>query len=372
MDNFNLRYECLDSKDDFHVQLRKDQGMESSWDAEYGHNNFVKDSSNTTSDITNIIPENLIISEVIGQRERRRQTSLNLMTRIMQRLGWGQPKISLKNLKPCVSEPIKYQPSSTWKTLIAEKKKEILNLRLEKIPDGTVLTKSRTNYVSKDVFVADLKYFKNKFKSPKWNNVVKEIMQEFNLNREQQRAFCIPANYITSLCSEPLRMYIGGMGGTGKSQVLKSLIKFFKLRGKSHRLVVVVLTGNAASLLGSSTYHYMFGINDQTKLTKTTLPGIKDRLFGVDYIFFDEVSMLSCRDLFCISHRLSEITGLSEPFGGFNIIFAGDFAQLPPPMGHENASLYSRTISINSATLANQEAALGLAYWHQVTTVVIL
>ena len=82
--------------------------------------------------------------------------------------------------------------------------------------------------------------------------------------------------------------------------------------------------------------------------------------------------MISCQDLYCISHRLSEITGSSEPFGGFNIIFAGDFAQLLPPIGHENASLYSWTVGMNSTMVSNQEAALGLVYWHQVTTVVIL
>ena len=60
------------------------------------------------------------------------------------------------------------------------------------------------------------------------------------------------------------------------------------------------------------------------------------------------------------------------PFGGLNMIFSGDFAQLPPPIGGENAALYSCTVGINSQTIQSQEAAMGKALWHQVTTVVIL
>ncbi|KAF8809763.1 hypothetical protein BYT27DRAFT_7013375, partial [Phlegmacium glaucopus] len=59
-------------------------------------------------------------------------------------------------------------------------------------------------------------------------------------------------------------------------------------------------------------------------------------------------------------------------FGGMNMIFTGDFAQLPPVIGHEHASLYSRTVGKNAISLRNQEAAIGKALWHQVTTVVIL
>lgn len=54
------------------------------------------------------------------------------------------------------------------------------------------------------------------------------------------------------------------------------------------------------------------------------------------------------------------------------MIFAGDFAQLPPVIGHEHASLYSRTVGKNTTSLRDQEAAIGKALWHQVTTVVIL
>ena len=60
------------------------------------------------------------------------------------------------------------------------------------------------------------------------------------------------------------------------------------------------------------------------------------------------------------------------PFGGFNMIFSGDFAQLPPAIGGESVALYTRTAGLNHTTARDQEMALGKALWHQITTVVIL
>ncbi|KAF9035648.1 hypothetical protein BJ165DRAFT_1312378, partial [Panaeolus papilionaceus] len=54
------------------------------------------------------------------------------------------------------------------------------------------------------------------------------------------------------------------------------------------------------------------------------------------------------------------------------MVFAGDFAQLPPAIGGESKSLYSQSIGIHSTKLADQEDAIGKGLWHQITTVVIL
>ena len=97
----------------------------------------------------------------------------------------------------------------------------------------------------------------------------------------------------------------------------------------------------------------MFGINsDGRKITGIQLAQIKSHSQGVDYVFLDEVSMLSCQDMYRISERLTTINNnAASPFGGLNMIFAGDFAQLPPPIGKENAALYSRTVGLNAVCL---------------------
>jgi hypothetical protein len=195
------------------------------------------------------------------------------------------------------------------------------------------------------------------------------------LNAEQERAFRIVANHAVQPQTEQLKMYLGGMGGTGKSQVIKALIHFFTHRKESHRFAILGPTGTSAALLGGSTYHSY--LNVQTGKSRrneaTSIAQIKGKLDGVEYIFIDEVSMLACHEMYKISAQLAKALGIYDlPFGGMNMIFAGDFAQLPPVGG---ASLYSNQVGTqNHAGLkpAQQEAAIGKALWHQITTVVIL
>jgi hypothetical protein len=115
----------------------------------------------------------------------------------------------------------------------------------------------------------------------------------------------------------------------------------------------------------------MFGINDRMGSNK--IGNVKEKLNGVEYVFFDEVSMLSARDLHRINAQLAKVFEIAEiPFGGLNMVFSGDFAQLPPAVGGEHVSLYSRTIGTVSTDKKSQEEAIGKALWHQITTVVIL
>ncbi|KAF8225635.1 hypothetical protein L208DRAFT_1305449 [Tricholoma matsutake] len=52
--------------------------------------------------------------------------------------------------------------------------------------------------------------------------------------------------------------------------------------------------------------------------------------------------MLSCKDLYRINERLAKVmNNTDQPFGGLGMIFAGNFAQLPPAIGQEHAVLYS-------------------------------
>jgi PIF1-like helicase len=127
----------------------------------------------------------------------------------------------------------------------------------------------------------------------------------------------------------------------------------------------------AAALLGGSTYHSMFGINDRSGTSK--VGHIKAKLEGAEYVFFDEVSMLSARDMYRINVQLAKVFKMAHvPFGGLNMVFSGDFAQLPPAVGGEHVSLYSRSIGMLSTDIKSQEEAVGKALWHQITSVVIL
>lgn len=90
---------------------------------------------------------------------------------------------------------------------------------------------------------------------------------------------------------------------------------------------------------------------------------------GVDYLFVDEVSMLGCRFMLKISRALSKAKQNDLPFGGINVIFAGDFAQLGPV---RDPRLFSFVDTSRVGTVSGQEAVFGKLLWFAVTTVVIL
>ncbi|KAF5327982.1 hypothetical protein D9758_017671 [Tetrapyrgos nigripes] len=83
--------------------------------------------------------------------------------------------------------------------------------------------------------------------------------------------------------------------------------------------------------------------------------------------------MLSCKDMYKISAKLATALNLAHlPFGGMNMIFAGDFSQLPPAIGGEGVALYSHSIGSSPKSKSDQESSIGQHLWHQITTVVML
>jgi hypothetical protein len=145
--------------------------------------------------------------------------------------------------------------------------------------------------------------------------------------------------------------------------------------------MVLAPTGTAAALLNGSTYHSILGVrsfnnngeDESIRNENSVIKDVQERLEGVDYIFIDEISMIACHELYAISSQLSKVTNEhSMPFGGINIILAGDFAQLPPISG---SPLYSNVVSkTQNKTMSkrDQESTIGKILWHQITTVVIL
>ncbi|KNZ77120.1 ATP-dependent DNA helicase PIF1 [Termitomyces sp. J132] len=89
---------------------------------------------------------------------------------------------------------------------------------------------------------------------------------------------------------------------------------------------------------------------------------------SVDLMFIDEVSVLSCQFLRQISCVLSVAKGNPSAFGGMNVIFAGDFAQLPPPA---DARLYGGIDGEKcSKSNVGQDIIFRKLLWFSVQTVV--
>lgn len=95
---------------------------------------------------------------------------------------------------------------------------------------------------------------------------------------------------------------------------------------------------------------------------------------GVDFLFIDEISLVGCRFLNQINNTLSIAKENTTDFGGINIIFAGDFAQLPP-VG--DAPLYTGErkfdgANASSSTQSGQNRASGRLAWLNVNMCVLL
>ena len=393
MENFNIRYECQDARDDFRLQRAKKQAEETDnvppWmsnefmgrsDENADEEDFLDDYVKCTSDS----PEDNEADEdnfnKIGKKTMNKLCQMKMMERILRKAGWMEPSSDgYENIPFELPDQtnIPCKTANAWKKILDQKKLEVLNERVKQLPQQPKLNifNSDSHDCINEVKIVSEKYLQRSAKLEHKQDIdrIDKIIKQFTLNEEQERAFRIVAQHASIPQSDQLKMYLGGMGGTGKSQVIKALMYFFRERREPHRFNVLAPTGSAAVLVDGSTYHSVLGIRDIENESKKTRSQIKDRLAGVEYIFVDEVSMLSCGHMYVISKQLATALSLTDiPFGGMNMIFAGDFAQLPPVKA---TPLYDYSVGTSpkaGMTLRDQECTIGKAVWHQITTVVIL
>jgi len=115
------------------------------------------------------------------------------------------------------------------------RKQAVIEERNKHIPTNTA--SKPTNFKPNQVEVVDKSYIDHLFNptSKRDDHLITDTIEKFILNSEQQRAFRIIANHSVMDRPDQLKMYLGGMGGTGKSQVIKALMHFFGERKENHR-----------------------------------------------------------------------------------------------------------------------------------------
>ena len=131
-------------------------------------------------------------------------------------------------------------------------------------------------------------------------------------------------------------LFITGPGGTGKTQLIKTLYNYCKDTNRS--IQVCALTGCASILLGCNarTIHSWSGIklakNPNDKIISDVLRNKNAvRLWkGIKVLICDEISMMSKKILEVLDTIGRIIRKSPKPFGGIQIVFTGDFYQLPP------------------------------------------
>jgi ATP-dependent DNA helicase PIF1 len=168
------------------------------------------------------------------------------------------------------------------------------------------------------------------------------VVQQFTLNYEQTCALRIIAEHSLgrSQIGNQLLMGIFGEGGTGKSRLIEAIRSWFGLVGQEQRLIVTATTGAAAVRINGSTLHSAASIpvetGDEEKKIKTGRATDKQIMLWkeLDYIIVDEVSMMDSKVMIQLNKNLSLFRGSNKdhdgrPFGGVNMLFFGDFFQLP-------------------------------------------
>lgn len=131
-------------------------------------------------------------------------------------------------------------------------------------------------------------------------------------------------------------IFITGPGGTGKSALIKYIQK--DAYKKCFDIQVCALTGCAAVLLEckAKTVHSWSGIGLGNGTIEQNVTKIMKNKFAkatwkeTDILIVDEVSMMS-KKLFEMLDAIGKAVRKStKPFGGIQLIFSGDFYQLPP------------------------------------------
>ena len=132
-------------------------------------------------------------------------------------------------------------------------------------------------------------------------------------------------------------IFITGPGGSGKSELIKKIYNDANQKGKN--IQVTALTGCAAVLLKckAKTIHSWSGIGIANQEPELIIKKVIENKYRckpwreIDILIIDEVSMMSLK-IFNILDQIGRKLRRSyfKPFGGIQLIFSGDFYQLPP------------------------------------------
>jgi ATP-dependent DNA helicase PIF1 len=149
------------------------------------------------------------------------------------------------------------------------------------------------------------------------------------LTDEQRKAF--------ALVEKGASIFLTGPGGTGKSFLLKTMYELIPLRTEKH-VTVTALTGCAALLIGrfAKTLHSWAGVGLARESAAVLAATVRRsgkalrRWLATDILIIDEVSMMTPELLEKLDAVAKLLRRNSKPMGGLQVVFVGDFYQLPP------------------------------------------
>lgn len=131
-------------------------------------------------------------------------------------------------------------------------------------------------------------------------------------------------------------IFYTGSAGTGKSVLLKEMIKSLKKKYGHDQVAVTASTGLAACNIGGFTVHSFAGIGLGKGAVELLYKKVRrsrkhlKRWETISALVVDEISMLDAELIDKLDFIARKIRKNHSPFGGIQMIFCGDFFQLPP------------------------------------------
>ncbi|KAF6759527.1 hypothetical protein DFP72DRAFT_796259, partial [Ephemerocybe angulata] len=262
MANFNMRYECYDARDDYGAIVKSKGSNDDDDDDSDDELGYADDGENAEDD-------DEYLAMVLGKAASSLNQSNSAIVAALKSAGWkigSLAKGTLNNLKlPTIAIDSALR-SSAWNNIIKVEK-----LRAWRRKIGGFLVDSEAGEIQNptgrevrnDVYILSNTYLSKDFVPPdeRWRGLMSRVISDFKLNPGQEKAFRIIANHACCIAPEQLLMHLGGMGGTGKSTVIRALCQFFTKREEEYRFVLLGPTGTSAALIGGSTYHTFLGLH---------------------------------------------------------------------------------------------------------------
>ncbi|XP_021373892.1 ATP-dependent DNA helicase PIF1-like [Mizuhopecten yessoensis] len=168
-----------------------------------------------------------------------------------------------------------------------------------------------------------------------------------NMNEDQRLAFNIVMDTLHRYIDEdnafkPLRMVVSGTAGSGKSYLIKCLVKGIRNLFKTNRAVQILCpTGSSANLISGVTLHSFLKIPTHHKGKEMKQPDgkigklLQENCRGVEVLLVDERSLIGATTLgwmeFMCRCAMYSGSKSQETWGGLPVVvFLGDDVQLPP------------------------------------------
>lgn len=139
-------------------------------------------------------------------------------------------------------------------------------------------------------------------------------------------------------------VYLTGPAGSGKTHILNQYIDY--LRDRDIQVAVTASTGIAGTHIGGQTIHSWSGIGVRNHLSPYDLDqleqkrGLYKQYENTKVLIIDEISMLSADQLDMVDQIARHMCRDERPFGGMQVVFSGDFFQLPP-VSRYNEEVYA-------------------------------